>query len=78
MFNEETRRRGLGIENSQALAIKSREEVRAEGGLRNLKTNHSPSLEESSTATIDVKKDISKGIVRLGITETRKIRGIRT
>ena len=54
------------------------EEVRAESGLGNPKINRSPSLEESLTDTIAVKKDSSNRIVRLGRTKTRKIEEVRT
>ena len=52
--------------------------VRVEGGRGKPKFDHNPSLEENSTATVAAKKDTSKGIVRLGRTETRKIEGIKT
>ena len=77
-FNEEIRRKDLGIDNSQALIIENRGRRKSRGRSRKSKDLSSPSLEESSTATIVVKKDTSNGIVRLGRTETRKIGEVKT
>ena len=73
MFNEETRRKDLRADNSQALSQRTRGKVRTESGRENPKIDHSPSLKESSTATIAAKKGTSKAIVRLERIDTRRI-----
>ena len=78
MFNEETRRKDLGTDNSPTLITENKGKRRAKGGQGNPKIDRNPSLEESSTTTIAAKKGTSNGIVKLGRTEIRKIREVKT